>query len=191
MRSLNICVDIDGTLTDPYYWIEETEKYFGIKIREEDVTQYEIHKILNIPKEDYIMFYEQYGEKIHKEAKLRENVKEVMEKLNLFHNLYYVTAREQKLETITKEWIDLHQLPCDDLYLLGSHYKVPKALDLRCDIFLEDNYDNALQLSSSGFTVLLLDTNYNRLPLPKGVKRVYDWREIYNEIQELAIGKIA
>lgn len=28
MNNLNICIDIDGTITEPYYWLEISNKYF-------------------------------------------------------------------------------------------------------------------------------------------------------------------
>ncbi len=35
MKNLNICIDIDGTITDPYYWLNITNKYFNKNITEE------------------------------------------------------------------------------------------------------------------------------------------------------------
>ena len=50
------------------------------------------------------------------------------------------------------------------LSLLGSHDKVAKAYEFCCDIFIEDRYENAVQLSSHGFNVLLIDCYYNQGP---------------------------
>ncbi|MFZ5967892.1 MAG: 5' nucleotidase, NT5C type [Bacillota bacterium] len=191
MLGLNICIDIDGTLTDPYYWIDEANKYFQKSVRPEHVTAYEIHKVLNVSPEEYIEFYEMYGERIHGAAIIREHVKEVLDNFRKRHNLYYVTAREAKMDKVSKEWIQKHQLPCDGLFLLGSHYKVDKALELQCDVFLEDNYQNALQLAQAGFQVLLLDTYYNRYPLPNGVVRVNNWLEIQKIIENLSLERSA
>ncbi|MFT9498194.1 hypothetical protein [Anaerosolibacter sp.] len=72
--------------------------------------------------------------------------------------------------------------------MLGSHYKVNQAKELGCDIFIEDRYENAIQLALAGFEVLLMDCNYNRLPLIPGITRVYDWKEVYKVIEEYIAG---
>jgi hypothetical protein len=69
--------------------------------------------------------------------------------------------------------------------MLGSHYKVERAKQLECDIFIEDRYENAIQLALEGFQVLLVDCSYNRLPLLPGITRVRDWIEIYEEIETI------
>ena len=51
---LNICIDIDGTITEPYYWLELANEYFGKNIKPYEVTKYEIHEVLNMPREDYL-----------------------------------------------------------------------------------------------------------------------------------------
>jgi len=58
-------------------------------------------------------------------------------------------------------------------------------MDLNCDIFIEDSYDNAVQLSNSGFKVILIDTNYNKLPLNDNIIRAYNWNEIFEIINEI------
>ncbi|WP_331721977.1 5' nucleotidase, NT5C type [Alkalithermobacter paradoxus] len=73
------------------------------------------------------------------------------------------------------------------MFVLGSHYKVGKAKELRCDIFIEDSYKNAIELSNAGFTVILMDTNYNRLPINERIIRVSNWQEIYEIIANMEL----
>ena len=70
-----------------------------------------------------------------------------------------------------------------DLHMLGSHYKVEKAKELDCDIFVEDRYENAVELALSGFQVLLMDCSYNRKPLIPGITRVTSWLDVHEEVQ--------
>ena len=88
---------------------------------------------------------------------------------------------------LTHGYLRKNEIPYDDLFVLGSHYKVDTARELNCDIFIEDNYDNAIQLSDAGFNVLLIDTYYNRKPLNENIIRVYDWIEIYGVIKKLLL----
>jgi uncharacterized HAD superfamily protein len=187
MKILNICIDIDGTITDPYYWLDEANKYFNKNVTTDQVTQYYIHKVMDIDILEYQEFYEKSKIKMHSNQELREDVKKALDKLSFLHNIYFVTAREQSLTLLTHSYLKKNELKYDDLFLLGSHYKVEKAKELACNIFIEDSYENAIQLSNAGFKVLLIDTNYNRRKLNTNITRVYNWKEIYVAINKLLL----
>ncbi|SEF87837.1 hypothetical protein SAMN05660865_01240 [Caloramator fervidus] len=191
MKRLNICVDIDGTITEPFYWLELANYYFKKNIKEEDIKEYEIHKVLGITEEEYNKFYEVYDEVIHFTAKPRKGAVDVLNKLSKNHNIYYVSARHPKLMDITKAWLDINNMPKGNIYLLGSHDKVQKAKDLNCDVFIEDRYENAVDLAKNGFKVLLIDCSYNKKPLIKGIERVYNWEQILDIITSETEEKIA
>lgn len=187
MKSLNICIDIDGTLTDAYYWLDLANEYFNKSIKESEVTEYHIHKVLGVKKGEYDEFYEKNKVRLHTEEKLRDDAKVVLKVLSTFHNIYFVTARDKSLTVLTHSYLKKRGIPYNDLFVLGSHYKVDKATDLNCSVFIEDSYDNAIQLSNAGFKVLLVDTYYNRNPLNTNIKRVSNWIEIYAEIDDMLL----
>ena len=191
MKNLNICIDIDGTITDAYYWLNITNKYFNKNIREDEVTQYYIHEVMGVTLKEYDEFYKSYKFKIHSEQILREDVQIVIKRLSELHNIYFVTAREKELTMFTHSYLKRNEILYDELFVLGSHYKVDKARELECNVFIEDNYDNAVQLSNAGFKVLLIDTNYNRKPLNDNIVRVYNWNEIYYTINKLLLQSLA
>ena len=191
MKNLNICIDIDGTITDAYYWLNITNKYFNKNITEEEVTQYYIHDIMGISLKEYDEFYKKNKFEIHSEQVLREDAKIVIKELSELHNIYFVTAREKELTMFTHSYLKRNEIIYDELFVLGSHYKVDKARELDCNVFIEDNYDNAVQLSTAGFKVLLIDTNYNRKPLNDNIVRVYNWKEIYYTINKLLLQSFA
>jgi uncharacterized HAD superfamily protein len=186
MNALNICIDIDGTLTEPYYWLPMTNHYFNKNVTEEMITEYAIHEVMGIERQEYDKFYQKNKFKMHRDQKLRSDVKPILNTLSTLHNLYFVTARETDLEMLTHVYLRKNSLPYDGLFVLGSCYKVAKARELNCDLFIEDHYDNALQLSNKGFKVLLLDTAYNRKPLNENIIRVNDWKEIFHIINALS-----
>lgn len=191
MKELNICIDIDGTITNPYSWLPFANKYFHKNITEEQVTEYYIHKVMKAKREEYEKFYEEYKFKIHSEDKLREDARAVIKVLMLSHNIYFVTARDKELTMLTHSFLKKNDVPYDDLFVLGSTYKVNKAAELKCSIFIEDSYDNALQLSNAGFKVLLMDTNYNGRKLNENITRVFNWKETYTKINNLLLQSIA
>lgn len=186
MKRLNLCIDIDGTVTEPYYWLERANCYFGRQLMPEDITAYEIHRMLDIAEDDYKEFYELYGKLLHKESRTRLGASEAIQKLYLYHKVHFVTAREEKMRDTSIEWLARHQMPMDSISLLGSHYKVDKARELQSDLFIEDCYSNALQLAQAGFEVLLIDCTYNRGPLPQNATRVKNWTEILQIVDRKA-----
>ncbi|HYE68306.1 MAG TPA: hypothetical protein VEA58_06805, partial [Anaerovoracaceae bacterium] len=135
MKKLNLCIDIDGTVTEPYYWLQRANRYFDRQLDPEDITAYEIHRMLNIGEDDYSEFYELYGKLLHKESKARFGASEVIQRLHQQHNIHFVTAREEKMRETSIEWLERHQMPMDSISLLGSHYKVEKARELKSDLF--------------------------------------------------------
>lgn len=187
MKNLNICIDIDGTITDAYFWLDNANKYFNKNVTVDQVTEYYIHKVMNIDRLAYEEFYEKNKFKIHSKQEPREDVKVALNKLSILNNIYLVTARDKSLTMLTRSYLKKNELYYDELFILGSHYKVEKAKELNCSIFIEDSYDNAMQLSEAGFKVLLMDTNYNRKKLNENIMRVYNWKEIYDIINKLLL----
>lgn len=187
MKKLNICIDIDGTITDPYYWLDRANNYFNKKVKPEEVNQYSIEKIMGVSRKEYYKFYNENKFLIHDEEEIREDAKEIITSLFNENNIYFVTARQKDLEILTYHYLNKHNIPYDDVFVLGSPYKVDKANELQCDIFVEDCYENSIQLSQYGLKVLLIDTNYNRKPLNENITRVFNWNEIYEIIQKMLL----
>lgn len=179
MKKLNICIDIDGTITDPYYWIQKAGEYFGKQVNIDEFTEYEFYKILDIPAEDYCEFYEKNKFELHAKDKLQDNAMEVINMFFSNNNIYFVTARDKSLELLTYSYLKSNDIHFDGLFVLGSHYKVNQAKILNCDIFIEDCLNNALTLSKAGFKVLLMNTTYNQYDLSStNITRVYNWLDI-------------
>ncbi|MCD5414858.1 MAG: hypothetical protein LR001_07655 [Clostridiales bacterium] len=189
MGRLNLCVDIDGTITIPYYWLKYANKFFGTNLKPTDITEYDIDKVLNISAENYWEFYEIHGSEMHEKARARKGAKKNLLKLAENNNIHYVTARNSKMHEVTSEWIRKREFPKTSLHLLGSHNKVLKATELECDIFIEDRYENAVEIAEAGFQVLLVDCYYNRYTLPNRITRVKNWLEIYDTVSSYSISK--
>lgn len=192
MKNLNICIDIDGTITDPYFWLNIANKYFKKNITIDKITEYQIDKIMGVTREEYYDFYNKSKFEMHnEEVRLRENAREIIEELIKTNNIYFVTARDKDLKILTYSYLKKNNIPYDDVFVLGTHYKVDTAKKLKCDIFIEDCYENALQLSESGFKVLLIDTNYNRKTLNENIIRVFNWNEIHEIVKEIPLHRKA
>lgn len=187
MKRLNLCIDIDGTVTGAYDSLPRINDYFQTRIIPSDVTVYNLHEVLGVEREDYEKFYSIHGEKIHEENTIRDGAREVISNLFMKHQIHFVTARSERMEDVTRRWFANHRVPLHSLYLLDSHNKLNKAIDLSCDIFIEDRYENAIQLAMAGFEVLLIDCHYNQGHLLTNITRVKTWYEIESIITNRAL----
>jgi len=184
---LNICIDIDGTVTGAYDWLSEANRYFSKNVGQKEVTQYEIHKVMGVTSNDYNDFYGVLGEKIHREAEMRPGAAEVIERLWGQSNIHFVTARQETMRDVSTEWLRKYRIPFDTLTLLGHSHKAESAKRLQCDVFIEDSLSNAQELAKAGFNVLLVDSNYNQAALPRGIRRVGNWRQIEQIVQNAKV----
>lgn len=100
MQRLSLCIDIDGTITDPYYWIPRANRYFGTKVKPEEVISYKMHEVLGVEERQYDDFYYAFGTSMHNEAAIRSGVREVINEFDQTHYIHFVTAREEKMKDI-------------------------------------------------------------------------------------------
>lgn len=186
MSKLNICIDIDGTITSPYHFIPYLNELYNKNITEIECNTHDWETLYGIDMNTMLVeFHENY---LHSygEAKIVDYAKEIIDKLRENHNLYFVTARNEKLGDITTNWLYKNGFAEIEVYLLGSDYKIKKAKELECHIFIEDNPSNAVQLANEGMKVLLIDTNYNQGIEHNNITRVNNWIDIDKFIDNLS-----
>ena len=118
------------------------------------MTEYDIHKVLGIEMEAYDRFYEQYGVQLHRDSKVRPGATRVINRLIHSHQIHFVTARAEKMRDASLEWLNRHRMPMNSISLLASHDKVQQAFEFECDLFIEDRYENAIQLANARFPVI-------------------------------------
>lgn len=184
MSKLNICIDIDGTITSPYHFIPYLNEIYDKNIKEEECNTYDwevlynasMDEILHKLHKDYIHSYE--------EADIVDGAKDIIGNLKNNHNVYFVTARDNNLSSTTLKWLESRGFSQIEVYLLGSHYKIEKAKELNCDIFIEDSPSNAMELAEAGMRVLLIDTHYNKDTRHENITRVDNWIEIERFIKK-------
>lgn len=185
-HALTICVDIDGTLTKPYAWLEYTAEVYKKKITQDMYQTCYTAKALGIESQEYANFYLANGKKFYYDlCKFRPHAQRVMEELNSHHNLHIVTSREKQFAEVTQQLLTDHQIP-GTLHVIESFDKVTPAKSLGCQLFIEDNIEIAETLAEAGFPVLLMDCAYNRKPLHQKIRRVSDWEEIETVIQSMS-----
>lgn len=89
----------------------------------------------------------------------------------------YITARSIG-EDITKEWLDKYHLPTAKIYSIGiGESKVEIAKESGVDIFIDDNFDNFVQLTNAGIFTYLYNAPYNE-KYDVGFRRIHHLNEI-------------
>lgn len=89
----------------------------------------------------------------------------------------YVTSRPVSTE-ISEQWLDKHGFPHRPVYTVGlgqSKVEVLKGLD--CDIFVDDRFDNFVELNRAGICCYLFDAPHNQR-YDVGYKRIKSLKEL-------------
>ncbi|TLS36290.1 hypothetical protein [Pseudalkalibacillus caeni] len=171
-------LDIDGTVTCPTSFISYINKDFNKKFSFDEITQYDLSRLLKITPEQFLNWLRNKEKEIYTNAPLAKKVKETLAHWEQDHELYYISARGSHLHEVTEEWFTKMLLPYDHIELIGKHNKIETIKHHDIDIFFEDKHDNACNIAEEcKIPVLLMDTPYNRDPIPKQVIRVKNWTE--------------
>lgn len=160
----NICIDIDGTMSSPYFFVPYLNIFTGKHIEIEDYTSTNWNIAYGPEYQDvYENFDERYSY-IYEEVELLDGVKEVIDELvENGDDIHFVTARDHIIDSITKKWLEENGIDSSKVYSLGGNEgKVDMARNLDCDYFIEDDPGNVKNLLLAGFKVIIMDSNYNR-----------------------------
>jgi 5'(3')-deoxyribonucleotidase len=94
-----------------------------------------------------------------------------------FEPACYITSRSIPKEW-TEEWLQKNGFPAVPVYSLGSNEsKVQTAIDLNLDIFVDDRYENFVELNKAGICTFLMDAPHNQR-YDVGYKRIKHLRDL-------------
>ena len=89
----------------------------------------------------------------------------------------YITSRSID-ETITKKWLDDNGFPVADLYCVGHNCsKVEVARQSGVEIFVDDKFENFMELNNAGICCFLMDAPHNQ-KYDVGFKRIKSLKEL-------------
>ena len=184
---MRIGVDIDGVVCDSYpAWLQELNLHYGKNITV--VTDYEMHLVFDVPRDDMNNFFVVNVERLLMMPKPVSGAKEGIEALlREGHEVIYVTARTPEEKDITVRWLTMHEIPHEHERVLFSGFKskVDLVKQWGIEVFIEDYQVNAKAIAESGVPVLLLNASYNQdKPLQTGITRCQSWNEILEGMQQ-------
>lgn len=173
-----IGIDIDGTITVGEWIIAPLNEGLNINLKYEDLTTYDCYNFIDLPKETVDNWFRDNEAFLYKNPLIREHAIETIEQWKEENEIFLISARAMTAFDITKGWLDESKVSYNKLDLIGSHDKIAACKKYGIEIFMEDRLENAIDISREcNIPVILFDTPYNRVPLPKNVIRVFDWNE--------------
>lgn len=159
-----IGLDIDEVICD---WVGAWTKKFGHDIPENWNFSYKNwDRFNNIPSEELNKFYLSIPPKI--------SPNDIP-----FEPHCYITSRSVPIE-LTKEWIEKNKFPTVPVYSVGfGKSKIAVAKESGIDIFVDDRFENFVELNNAGICTFLLDAAHNRR-YEVGYKRVMSLKDLFN-----------
>lgn len=176
-------IDIDGVLTDERDrpWEKAIENYFSLE-GPVNSRAYDFREVYNLTDEQLWEFYCEMGENILRSLQPWHEARETLCLLkDRGVEINLVTARPPEFTKVTAEWLAEHNIPYDNL--VHDRDKAPVCRQLKVELFVEDNLENALAIAGCGITVFLIDKRYNR-GNDRGLIRVRDWHEVRNNLAQ-------
>jgi len=184
---MRIGIDIDGVVADTFHLlVNELNIFFSRDIQPRNVTSYDLREVYGIDAKQLEKFATASKIKLTDAPEPVPGALKCIDRLKNNDKVFFISARPQSLYTRTEAWLKKHKLDWDLLILLGRHDKADTCVKLQLDVLVEDNLQNALQVSDRDITVLLLDAPYNQGPLPSLVQRCRTWEEICTHIHVMS-----
>ncbi|QRN50096.1 LNS2 domain-containing protein [Macrococcoides bohemicum] len=178
-RKFRMGIDIDGTVTCPTALVPYLQRSFNKYFKYEDITEYDLSNVLNIPESEIYQWFKDNEHEIYKYSPVHNDADHVLMNWANYYQLIFISARHSYLHELTIDWFKTHNVPYHHIELTGSHEKIETARRLNVDAFFEDKLDNAIEIHNAlNIPVYLFDTPYNQSELPAGVTRVKSWLEL-------------
>jgi len=182
---MNIGFDIDGVISDFVAgFVEVVKDHYNTILTEADIYCHDLNLVLGIGKEERSKLIK---ETILKGLKLNLGTQQTLVKLSSEgHRNFILTARSNNLNGTTSKWLKEKGIPyCQLLHLKeGEKYQA----NVNLDVVVEDNLEDAIEWSQKVKNVLIYDHPWNQSKNVRNlVKRVFNWDDIYREIEQLKV----
>jgi uncharacterized HAD superfamily protein len=182
IKSMKIGIDIDNVIAHTFRDLSAYfNRHMGLKGNADP------QEVVRIMREDKLKmvgyWFTTWRKKLLAQAAPIEGALDTMLEWQPLHRLVLITSRLPLFNRQTKEWLAFHGFPYHELHHARELTKFKKAAG--CDIFVEDNLDEAEVLANHCKTVFLIDHPWNRRPIEKkNIIRVKDWTELRERIKD-------
>ena len=182
---MKIGIDIDDTITDSSKVVKE----FAYKY-DNDYSNRLVNNINSIMRgfleDEYVQkFYDEHSRDIGNAIEVKENVKEVIDKLRSEGNkIYIITARSDKFygdaQAFTAEYLDRHNIKYDKL-VTSQTYKVEYCKNEGIDLMIDDAVDTVENMNKEGIKSYLFTSDINK-DIDTSSQRIDNWLDLYEII---------
>ena len=182
---MRIGIDIDDTITDSYALMTKyAEKHFQRN------DKHFINEIFHAPKitGEGLDFYNLYLKEVISKCPLKENAKEVIQRLQENgHTIIVITARGYTdISGVTEEtekYFQKHNLKVDKI-IFKAYHKLKVCQDNQIDIMVDDTIRVLDEINKGGIKTVLFTTYANK-DIKTNLNRVNDWLELEEYINNI------
>ena len=193
-----IAIDVDEVLANFLeQYLKFQEATYGRKISFDDVKTYYFRDIFFFFfKQEISEIYEFYDTPFFKHVRpLPDSIDVVKELKRQGHTLHVITARQHKIATQTKDWINTH-FPnlFEDVIITNEAAfgntnplkKVDVCKQLNAHVIIEDSHSNACDAAREHITAILINKPWNKNKEDvEGIHRVDSLREALSVLSRL------
>lgn len=189
---MKIGIDIDNTITNTLPILKKYCREYndtvikrGLEMHEDGVASFNLY---DWTPEENMDFCVKYLEEVVLQAEVKENAKEIIQKLrDEGHHISIISSRafpmfKTPYET-TEKFLKEKGIVYDKL-LVGKIEKKSSCIENELDILIEDEVKYINEMSEF-IPVIVFDEIYNKQCEGKNVIKVTSWLEIYDKIKEL------
>ena len=189
---MNIGIDIDNTITNTLSILKKycaiyNEKVVkrNLKMNEEGYASFNLYDWTEEENKD---FCNKYLEEVVLKAEVKENAKEVIERLKKEGNTIFIISSRIKpmfktpYET-TEKYLKEKGIEYDNL-LVGTIDKKQFCIEHKIDIMLEDEPHHIIPIAEM-IPVIVFEENYNKQCNGKNIIKVRNWNEVYQFIKQM------
>ena len=189
---MRIGIDVDNTITTTFpilkrYCIKYNEEVIkrNLKLHEDG---YSTMTLFDWTPEENLVFCNKYLREIVMQAPIKQNAKDIIEKIkNEGNEIYIITARSEprfiEPYSATKEQLDTNGIPYDKI-IVNCAEKYDFCKENKIELMLDDEPGN-VDLISQLIPVIAFKEPYNERCNGKNIVRVGSWKEAYEEYKKI------
>lgn len=193
---MRIGIDLDECLTEfVFSFLNYYNNKYGTKLNKGDIRSYDFCEFIGCSKEESTdRIYGFYETSYFKELPVVFGSKNGVRSLSSDNELFVITSRPEYIAQQTERWLEhhFHNRFSDIIFaneLNNGQYSFKRTKSEVCaylgvEFMIEDDESNARDCAFRGVKVFLIDQPWNQdEKLHSGIKRVYDWNEIFANIR--------
>ena len=184
---VRIGIDIDDTITDSWSSVMKVMcKDFNRDINEVIESKAIYEGITGLSFEDYLKYSSGVFPIVLKDVKLKDNVLDVLNKLFIDNEIYFITARLDAsygdAYQFSKDFLDRNNIPYTGI-IANTREKGSVCKRLGIDLFIDDSRKNCECVSKCGIPVIMFSNYFNSDE--DRFKKVSNWNEVLDIVEGL------